>query len=68
LEQPNLNPVRFFNEKKGEVIEWKENSDGTYICRAQLPDGNEHVGKGKNKKLAKYDACRKALQELQSNK
>ncbi len=44
-------------------IFFSESNDGNgdFICHAQLPDGPEITGYGKNKWLAKYDACRKAM-------
>jgi hypothetical protein len=34
---------------------------GSFICTVKLPNGSEFKGHGKNKKLAKNDACRKAM-------
>jgi dsRNA-specific ribonuclease len=31
------------------------------ICIVQMPSGSIYEGHGKSKKLAKYDACQKAL-------
>ena len=31
------------------------------VCIVQMPDGNQYEGHGTNKKLAKYDACQKAI-------
>jgi hypothetical protein len=33
---------------------------GSFTCIVKLPDGKEFKGHGKNKRLAKYDACLKA--------
>lgn len=67
LVHANLNPVRLFHERNGRDLEGEKKDDGTYICRVELADGSQLSGEGKNKKLAKYDACRKALQKLESN-
>ena len=32
----------------------------SYSCVLKLPDGTEFKGYGKNKRLAKYNACQKA--------
>ena len=37
------------------------------ICQVQLPNGNQFEGRGTNKKLAKADACRKAMKWQQEN-
>jgi len=46
----------FFSETK--------DSNGNFICYVQLPDGPEVQGYGKNKKLAKHDACKKAMKNF----
>jgi hypothetical protein len=39
-----------------------KDDNGSFICIVKLPDRPDEVkGHGKNKKLAKYDACRKAM-------
>ncbi|CAF3292722.1 unnamed protein product, partial [Rotaria sp. Silwood2] len=37
---------------------------GEFTCTVELSNGARFDGHGKNKKLAKYDACQKAMNNL----
>ncbi|CAF2549991.1 unnamed protein product [Rotaria sp. Silwood2] len=57
---PNLNSIRSFINKGGKILEEFVDETGA-VCLVQMPDGSLYEGHGKNKKLAKYDACQQAI-------
>jgi hypothetical protein len=38
-----------------------QDDEGNFTCIVKLPNGTEVKGHGRNKRLAKFDACRKAI-------
>ncbi|CAF3207657.1 unnamed protein product [Rotaria sp. Silwood2] len=73
ITDPNLNPVRTFFEQGGKVISEttktdtdKETTISIYIV--ETANGCQFEGYGANKKMAKADACRKAIKSVMSNK
>jgi hypothetical protein len=38
-----------------------KDDEGNFTCIVKLPNGTEVKGHGRNKRLAKFDACRKAI-------
>ncbi|CAF2739925.1 unnamed protein product [Rotaria sp. Silwood2] len=64
IKHRNLNPVRSFFEKAGKIIEESYDGKGEFTCTVELSNGTRFDGYGKNKKLAKYDACQKAMNNL----
>ncbi|CAM4788781.1 unnamed protein product [Rotaria magnacalcarata] len=60
IEHTNLNPVRSFIEAGGKIINESNDGNGNSTCTIESSSGIRFDGYGKNRKLAKYDACRKA--------
>ncbi|CAF1053013.1 unnamed protein product [Adineta ricciae] len=59
---PNISPIRTIVEKGGKIVREFTDENGA-ICLVQMGDGRMYEGRGQNKKLAKSDACRQALNE-----
>ena len=49
------------NDNDGLFSSDDKDETGYSICRAKLATGEVFIGRGKNRKLAKYDACQKAV-------
>ncbi|CAF3584226.1 unnamed protein product [Rotaria socialis] len=60
IEHTNLNPVRSFREAGGKIVDESNDENGNSTCTIESSSGIRFDGVGKNRKLAKYDACRKA--------
>ncbi|CAF1273759.1 unnamed protein product [Rotaria sordida] len=61
IQHRNLNPVRSFFEQGGKIIKESCDEKREFTCMVELSNGTKFDGYGKNKKLAKYDACQKAI-------
>ena len=46
------------------IFREEHDDEGNFVFVAQIPDGTEVEGHGKSKRLAKRDACRKAIKLL----
>ncbi|CAF3996300.1 unnamed protein product, partial [Rotaria magnacalcarata] len=67
---PNLNPIRSFSEHGGKLIKESIDKGGDTqmaVCIVQMPNGSLFEGRDVNKKLAKANACRKAMKQHQHN-
>ncbi|CAF2152130.1 unnamed protein product [Rotaria magnacalcarata] len=67
---PNLNSIRSFSEHGGKLIKESIDKGGDTqmaVCIVQMPNGSLFEGRDVNKKLAKANACRKAMKQHQHN-
>ncbi|CAF1327083.1 unnamed protein product [Didymodactylos carnosus] len=64
MNSPNLNPIRYVTEHGGKVINENQDEQNGSVCIVEFLNGKKYEGTGKNKKLAKFDACRKAVMEM----
>ncbi|CAF1375740.1 unnamed protein product [Rotaria sordida] len=73
ITDPNLNPVRTFFEQGGKVISEytqtnTEKETTISICIIEATNGCRYEGYGTNRKMAKANACRKAIKSVIPNK